>query len=153
MPSSYELQSVIIIARSRLEAIRGHLAPATTTPTITIEQDAEIPSIEPTPEFVKIRTVFPPLELEERPIDDVRRLRVAVVGAGVSGITAGILFPVKVPKVDLVIYERESDVVCDLFKYKNYIYSLQSLRVECGMQTFIQEFVAMSPHMRMLADF
>ncbi|ORY14519.1 hypothetical protein BCR34DRAFT_672469 [Clohesyomyces aquaticus] len=43
-------------------------------------------------------------------IDDVRALRVAVVGAGLSGITAGILLPAKVPHIDLTIYEKNHDV-------------------------------------------
>jgi hypothetical protein len=93
-----------------LEAIKDQLAP-TAAPTIAVEEQAEVPIVEPTPEFPQTRTVFPPLELEEHPIDDVRPLRVVVVGAGVSGITAAILFPAKVPRIDLTIYERESDVV------------------------------------------
>lgn len=35
-----------------------------------------------------------------------------MIGAGISGITAGVLFPVKVPGIDLTIYEKNSDVVC-----------------------------------------
>lgn len=52
-----------------------------------------------------------PLDLEERPIDDVPARRVIVVGAGISGINAAILLPAKVPGIDLVIYERSSDIV------------------------------------------
>lgn len=61
-----------------------------------------------------LRTVFPPLEIEEHAIDEVRSLRVVVVGAGIAGITAGILLPAKVPGLDLTIYEKASDVVCIL---------------------------------------
>ncbi|OCL01577.1 FAD/NAD(P)-binding domain-containing protein [Glonium stellatum] len=43
-------------------------------------------------------------------IDDVRELRVAVVGAGLAGITAGILLPAKVPRINLTIFEKNSDV-------------------------------------------
>ncbi|KAF2105629.1 hypothetical protein BDV96DRAFT_655485 [Lophiotrema nucula] len=43
-------------------------------------------------------------------IDDVRSLRVAVVGAGLSGINAGILLPAKVPGIQLTIFERNHDV-------------------------------------------
>ena len=50
-------------------------------------------------------------ELENRPLDDVRALRVVVVGAGLSGILAGILLPVKVPAISLTIFEKNSDVV------------------------------------------
>ncbi len=50
-------------------------------------------------------------QLESRSLDDVRALRVAVVGAGLSGILAGILLPVKVPGIELTIFEKNSDVV------------------------------------------
>jgi cation diffusion facilitator CzcD-associated flavoprotein CzcO len=36
--------------------------------------------------------------------------KVAVVGAGLSGITAGVLLPVKVPGIKLVIFEKNADV-------------------------------------------
>ncbi|KAF2731132.1 FAD/NAD(P)-binding domain-containing protein [Polyplosphaeria fusca] len=43
-------------------------------------------------------------------IDDLRVLKVAVVGAGLAGINAGILLPAKVPRIDLTIFEKNSDV-------------------------------------------
>ncbi|OBT49079.1 hypothetical protein VE00_00175 [Pseudogymnoascus sp. WSF 3629] len=52
----------------------------------------------------------PKFELEDHPIDSVPALRVAVIGAGISGITAGVLLPAKVPGIDLTIYEKNSDV-------------------------------------------
>lgn len=58
-----------------------------------------------------LRTIWPALELEEHPIDECPSLRVIVVGAGLSGITSGILLPAKVPNIELVIYERNDDVV------------------------------------------
>lgn len=60
---------------------------------------------------VPLRTIFPPLDLEDHPIDEVPSLKVIVVGAGLSGVTAGVLLPAKVPGIDLVIYERTSDLV------------------------------------------
>ncbi|KAH8600116.1 hypothetical protein B0O99DRAFT_737599 [Bisporella sp. PMI_857] len=57
-----------------------------------------------------LRTIWPYLEIEEHPIDRVTPLRVVVVGAGISGITAGILLPQKVPGIDLKIYEKTSDI-------------------------------------------
>ncbi|TVY56807.1 putative sterigmatocystin biosynthesis monooxygenase stcW [Lachnellula cervina] len=51
-----------------------------------------------------------PLDLEEHPIDALPKIRVVVVGAGISGINAAILLPAKVPGIDLVIYERSSDI-------------------------------------------
>lgn len=44
-------------------------------------------------------------------IDDVRELKVAVVGAGLAGINAGVLLPAKVPGIKLTIFEKNSDVV------------------------------------------
>lgn len=106
-------------SRSRLEAIRDQLAPVSPTPSIIVEGEAEVPPVDPPLQFPSnIRTVFPPLELEEHPIDDVRSLRVIVVGGGISGILSAILLPAKVPKIDLVIYERESDIVSEELRHK-----------------------------------
>ncbi|KAH7368214.1 4-hydroxyacetophenone monooxygenase [Plectosphaerella cucumerina] len=52
----------------------------------------------------------PPRKLIDRYIDEPRSLRVAVVGAGLSGITAGILLPAKVPGIKLTIFEKNADV-------------------------------------------
>lgn len=51
------------------------------------------------------------LQLEDHPVDEIRNLRVAVVGAGLSGIIAGVLLPPKVPGIELKIFEKNSDVV------------------------------------------
>lgn len=51
------------------------------------------------------------ISLTERFIDEPRPLRVAVIGGGIAGILAGILLPAKVPRIDLVIYEKSRDVV------------------------------------------
>ena len=53
------------------------------------------------------RKTFP---LEDHPIDEYRPLRVAIIGAGLSGTTAGALLPAKVPNIDLTIYEKNSDI-------------------------------------------
>lgn len=73
---------------------------------------------EPTPNGASpnVKPVYPKsrVELVDRYIDEPRKLRVAVVGGGLSGILAGILLPVKVPGIDLTIYEKNSDFVsCD----------------------------------------
>ncbi|KAK5120787.1 hypothetical protein LTR85_005853 [Meristemomyces frigidus] len=48
-------------------------------------------------------------KLSEHPIDEVRELKVAIVGGGLSGITAGILLPAKVPGIQLTIFEKNAD--------------------------------------------
>ncbi|KAI0882449.1 FAD/NAD(P)-binding domain-containing protein [Annulohypoxylon maeteangense] len=52
----------------------------------------------------------PTLKLEDRYIDEPRQLRVAVIGAGLSGVLAGILLPAKVPNIKLTIFEKNADV-------------------------------------------
>ncbi|KAL2876602.1 hypothetical protein SGCOL_008180 [Colletotrichum sp. CLE4] len=57
-----------------------------------------------------LRTIRPHYLIEEHPIDEHQTVRAIVVGAGISGITAGILLPAKVPNLDLVVYERNKDL-------------------------------------------
>jgi ribulose 1,5-bisphosphate synthetase/thiazole synthase len=52
----------------------------------------------------------PTFELEEHPIDEIRQIKVGVIGAGLSGITAGVLLPAKLPGLDLRIYDKNTDV-------------------------------------------
>lgn len=54
----------------------------------------------------------PTFELEDRPIDRVRPIKVGIIGAGIAGITAGILLPAKLPGLDLRIYDKNPEVVC-----------------------------------------
>ncbi|KZF18996.1 FAD/NAD(P)-binding domain-containing protein [Xylona heveae TC161] len=49
-------------------------------------------------------------QLEEHPIDEFPSIKVAVIGAGITGITCGVFLPVKVPGIDLTIFEKNSDV-------------------------------------------
>lgn len=68
-----------------------------------------------------VQTPYPQstLQLENHPIDQVRNLRVAVIGAGLAGITAGVLLPAKVPGIKLRIYEKNSDLVSSSFTKEN----------------------------------
>lgn len=50
-------------------------------------------------------------KLSEHYIDDVKPLKAAVIGSGLSGITAGVLLPAKVPGLQLTILEKNSNVV------------------------------------------
>jgi hypothetical protein len=53
------------------------------------------------------------IELPDHHIDEVRSLRVTVIGAGLAGILAGILLPAKVPNIQLTILEKNTDVVSE----------------------------------------
>jgi hypothetical protein len=70
---------------------------------------------EPQPEPITKpqKYVLPEISLVDRHIDEPRALRVAVVGAGLSGVIAGVLLPVKVPGIELTIFEKNADVVSD----------------------------------------
>jgi hypothetical protein len=52
--------------------------------------------------------------LEEHPVDKVRPIKVGIIGAGLTGITAGVLLPAKLPGLDLRIYDKNRDVVCEI---------------------------------------
>ncbi|KAL1383436.1 cyclohexanone monooxygenase [Phyllosticta capitalensis] len=49
-------------------------------------------------------------ELEDHFIDDVRPLKVAIVGTGLAGVTAGVILLHKVPKIQLTILDKNADV-------------------------------------------
>ncbi|GJE84376.1 NAD(P)/FAD-dependent oxidoreductase [Phanerochaete sordida] len=52
----------------------------------------------------------PPFSLGDFPIDAPRPLKVVVIGAGFSGIAAGIRFLQRVPNVELTIYEKNGGI-------------------------------------------
>lgn len=71
---------------------------------------------EPVSEFPQQTGISPSypkvgFELEDRYIDEPRSLRVVVIGAGLTGITAGVLLPRKVLGIQLTIFEKNADVV------------------------------------------
>jgi cation diffusion facilitator CzcD-associated flavoprotein CzcO len=51
-----------------------------------------------------------PINPDERPIDDYRPIKVICLGAGMSGIAVGCLFPQHIPNLELTIYEKNADV-------------------------------------------
>ncbi|KAF3009576.1 hypothetical protein E8E13_006033 [Curvularia kusanoi] len=67
-------------------------------------------------------------------IDDIRPLKVAVIGAGLAGINAGILLPAKVPGIQLTIFEKNGDVGAEIRDYwqetarKHNVYKYVKLR-------------------------
>lgn len=79
------------------------------------------------------------ITLEDRFIDEPRALRVAVIGGGLAGILAGILFPAKVPRIELVIYEKNSDLVS--YSKANRTELSNRPREVLGSRMFIREFV------------
>ncbi|THC98097.1 hypothetical protein EYZ11_002449 [Aspergillus tanneri] len=90
-------------------AVKGPLVAATTLPFLT--RDAYSPSaVDAVPVNVKSPESKPAFEIEEHPIDQVRPIKVGVIGAGLAGITAGVLFPAKLPGLDLKIYDKNADV-------------------------------------------
>lgn len=88
-------------------------------------------------------TSYPVSKLQLSPtqyLDHVRRLRVAVIGAGLAGINAGILLPAKVPGIELTIFEKNSDVV-SAHKSCGRI-ALTTCRVARGLRTCTPEYDA-----------
>ena len=51
-----------------------------------------------------------PYKLLERSIDYARPMKVIVIGAGFSGIMAGVRLPQRVKNLTLTIYEKEAEV-------------------------------------------
>ena len=49
-------------------------------------------------------------ELKEVPVENFRRMKVIVIGAGYSGIYCGIRIPERLKNVDLTIYEKNGGV-------------------------------------------
>lgn len=49
-------------------------------------------------------------KLHDAPVENLRRLKVIVIGAGYSGIYCGIRIPERLRNVDLVIYEKNAGV-------------------------------------------
>ncbi|PSN62256.1 FAD/NAD(P)-binding domain-containing protein [Corynespora cassiicola Philippines] len=89
------------MASRRVAQLSGHLAPADDT-----DDTSTSSSTRPPIEYPVSRLQLDP----DRFIDNVRELKVAVVGAGLSGINAGILLPAKVPGINLTIFEKNHDV-------------------------------------------
>lgn len=84
----------------RVAQLTGHLSPPAETAHNSNHPNLNIPY--PVSKF----KIDP-----NRHIDRVREIKVAVIGAGLSGISAGILLPAKVPGIQLTIFEKNNDVV------------------------------------------
>lgn len=89
-------------SNERLQNVKDHISPPKGVSTASAEHnDASSHWTYPYPTDFKIG---------EHPIDYHRELKVAVIGGGLSGITAGILLPKKVPNIKLTILEKNSDL-------------------------------------------
>ncbi|KAK0627999.1 putative sterigmatocystin biosynthesis monooxygenase stcW [Lasiodiplodia hormozganensis] len=64
----------------------------------------------PYPKLKRADGTISDFHLEDRPIDEIKKLKVAIIGTGLSGVTAGALLPVKVPGIDLTLFEKNPDV-------------------------------------------
>ncbi|KAI1858746.1 uncharacterized protein JN550_012496 [Neoarthrinium moseri] len=53
---------------------------------------------------------LPEISLVDRHVDEPRKLKVAVIGAGLAGVIAGVLLPAKVPGIELTIFDKNADV-------------------------------------------
>lgn len=53
----------------------------------------------------------PKFEIEEHPIDQVRDVKVGIIGAGLSGVTAATLLRAKLPGINVTVYDKNGDVV------------------------------------------
>lgn len=50
-------------------------------------------------------------DIQDHTIEYTRPLKVVVIGAGLSGVLAGILLPAKCPGIELIIIEKNAEVV------------------------------------------
>ncbi|KAK7540467.1 uncharacterized protein J3D65DRAFT_236167 [Phyllosticta citribraziliensis] len=64
----------------------------------------------PYPRLVNENGTRDDFDLEDHPIDEVRPLKVAIVGTGLAGVTAGVILLHKVPKIQLTIIDKNADV-------------------------------------------
>lgn len=99
-PEITTLSSIPKVART--ESINGS-SDSVDVPTVTIKE-----SFNALDSNESSKTQF---ELEEHPVDTVRPIKVGIIGAGLAGVTAGVLLPAKLPGLDLRIYDKNAEVV------------------------------------------
>ncbi|CRK16029.1 hypothetical protein BN1723_002208 [Verticillium longisporum] len=92
------------------QPLAAHVEPSQSLPATSFEEtkrkiDAIAETLFQPPNYSN-----PSQKLIDRYIDEPRELRVAVIGAGLSGTLSGILLPVKVPGIKLTIFEKNADV-------------------------------------------
>lgn len=105
------IEGPIVAGLQRLHNSNGY-APAPVHVSVNLK-DTTPTEVKAVSEDLKdLPTAKPEFELEEHPIDEVRPIKVGVIGAGLAGVTAGALLPAKLPGLDLRIYDKNADVVC-----------------------------------------
>lgn len=57
-----------------------------------------------------IATETSQLNIKDTPVENFRKMRVVVIGAGFSGIYLGVRIPQRLRNVELAIYEKNNDV-------------------------------------------
>lgn len=55
-------------------------------------------------------STVPPFMIKDEPIENLRPLKVRIIGAGYSGIYLGIRIPQRIRNIDLQIYEKNEGV-------------------------------------------
>lgn len=99
---------------SKINGVKNPLG-SNGTPTATVQNNVVNDSAS---EYSTAQHQF---ELEEHPIDQLRPIKVGVIGAGLAGITAGVILPAKLPGLDLRIWDKNSDVVCFSLKLAGFV--------------------------------
>lgn len=61
---------------------------------------------------------FPMATFEARAVDEGRKVKVIVIGGGISGILCGIRIPQYIPSAELVIYDKNEDIGGTWFENK-----------------------------------
>ncbi|GME64886.1 Flavin-containing monooxygenase [Neofusicoccum parvum] len=64
----------------------------------------------PYPKHKRADGTISDFQIEDRLIDDVRKLKVAIIGTGLSGVIAASLLPAKVPGIQLTLFEKNADL-------------------------------------------
>ncbi|KKY16379.1 putative flavin-binding monooxygenase [Diplodia seriata] len=80
----------------------------------------------PYPKLKRADGTVSDFQIEERPIDEIKKLKVAIIGTGLSGVTAASLLPVKVPGIDLTLFEKNADVGGTWYKQESHCPLYQS---------------------------
>lgn len=106
--------SAIPDAGTTAEAQQSHLTRRVAQLTLHLDSPGQIEQENTRPEL-PIKYPISKLQLDSNHcIDHVKEIKVAVIGAGLAGINAGMILPHKVPGLKLTIFEKNEDVVSQI---------------------------------------